>query len=66
MVNHAAKNEMAKITVTPYMAGMVNHTMKNEWVRLQSLHMGLVWSTMPQRINTVTPYMVATVNHAMI
>ena len=25
MVNHAKKNEMAKITVTPYLHGMVNY-----------------------------------------
>ena len=42
MVNHATKNEMAKITVTPYMAGMVNHATKNERVRLRSLHIWLV------------------------
>ena len=48
MVKHATKNEMGKITVTPYMAGTVNHATKNEWLRLRSLHIWLVQSTMPR------------------
>ena len=34
MVNHATKNEMAKISVSPYLAGTVNHATKNETVKI--------------------------------
>ena len=39
---------MAKITITLYMAGTVNHATKNERLRLRSLHIWLVRSTMPR------------------
>ena len=34
MVKHATKNEMAKITVASYLAGMVNHVTKNKMAKL--------------------------------
>ena len=34
MVNHATKKEMAKIIVTPYMAGTVNHATDNETAKI--------------------------------
>ena len=34
MVNHAMKNEMAKITVAPYLASTGNHAMKNKMAEL--------------------------------
>ena len=34
MVNHATKNEMAKITVGPYKAGTVNHATVNETAKI--------------------------------
>ena len=40
------KERTAKIMVTPCVAGMVNHAMKNERLRLRSFHIWLVRSTM--------------------
>ena len=37
MVNHAMKNETAKVTVASYLAGMVNH-MKSRMVKLLTLN----------------------------
>ena len=34
MVNHATKNETARIMVTPYLAGTVNHAMNNETAKI--------------------------------
>ena len=39
---------MAKIMVTPYMAGTVTYAMKNKWLRLRSLHIWLVRSIMSE------------------
>ena len=37
--------------VAPYKAGTVNHVTKNEQQRLWLLHIRLVQSTMPQKMN---------------
>ena len=42
-VNHATKNETAKITVAPYLAGTVNHVTKSEMARLLTLYSFGTW-----------------------
>ena len=48
MVNHAMKNKTVEITVTPYLAGTVNHTTMDETAKITdyiNLAHGLAWFT---------------------
>ena len=43
MVNHAMKNEMAKITIVSNLAGTVNHVTKNKMVSSQHVDALVRW-----------------------
>ena len=54
MVSHATNKETAKITVAPYLAGMVNHVTMNKTVKITDAMFVLHVQWAPSTIQTKT------------